>query len=301
MYQWLFTRILRYSILVSILILTILMLIPSSSAAKPSGAIQWSMNQSLRMHNLSALATATKAANDHATIPACASIRWQGWSGEKQQLRKVVHSCGKTVKVTRSYIVKAGESLSSIAFHEYGNSAYWPILFRANRKHITDYNSINIGQRLKIPPKPAKFPKIPAIQAFSGGNSASNVGNYGGHGPPVSGKAGIAVAFAYAQLGCPYVWGGNGPCQNGFDCSGLMQQAWLAAGITIPRVSYDQIGQLRGVSLHALRPGDILGMYGNSHVGMYVGGGMMIDAPVPGAVVEKVPVPWGAVDAAVRP
>ena len=77
-----------------------------------------------------------------------------------------------------------------------------------------------------------------------------------------------AVAFAYNQLGCPYVFGGTGPCSSGFDCSGLTSQAWATAGISIPRVSYDQMSSLPSVPLHTssgafttkyLEPGDILG------------------------------------------
>jgi len=121
---------------------------------------------------------------------------------------------------------------------------------------------------------------------------------------PVSGAAAAAVQFAYNQLGCPYVWGGTGPCHQGFDCSGLMQQAWAAAGVSIPRVSFDQMAGLPAVSTSELQPGDILGFNGNEHVGMYVGGGMLIDAPIPGQFVEKVALSgWyvANLDGAVRP
>jgi cell wall-associated NlpC family hydrolase len=83
-----------------------------------------------------------------------------------------------------------------------------------------------------------------------------------------------------------------------------MQAAWASAGVSIPRVSYDQMARLPAVSTSELQPGDILGFNGNEHVGMYVGGGMLIDAPIPGQVVEKVPLSgWYAanLDGAVRP
>ncbi|HET7014038.1 MAG TPA: NlpC/P60 family protein [Streptosporangiaceae bacterium] len=140
-----------------------------------------------------------------------------------------------------------------------------------------------------------------------GGGGNGGTGGTGGSNPkppPVSGAAGKAVDFAYAQLGCPYVYGATGPCSSGFDCSGLMMSAWASAGVSIPRVSYDQIGSLPPVSLKDLQPGDILGFAGNSHVGMYVGGGYLIDAPTPGQNVEKVALSgWYAqeLDAAVRP
>jgi cell wall-associated NlpC family hydrolase len=112
------------------------------------------------------------------------------------------------------------------------------------------------------------------------------------------------VAFAYNQLGCPYVFGGTGPCGSGFDCSGLTMSAWASAGVSVPRTSYGQ-ATLPAVSLSNLQPGDILEFAGDSHVGIYVGGGMLIDAPQPGMNVEKVSLSssWYAanLDAAVRP
>ena len=98
-----------------------------------------------------------------------------------------------------------------------------------------------------------------------------------------------AVAFAFDQIGCPYVYGGTGPCNSGFDCSGLVQAAWQYAGISIPRTSYDQWSSLPRVSTSELAPGDILIFYsGASHVGLYVGNGYMIDASHSGVPVQKV-------------
>lgn len=119
---------------------------------------------------------------------------------------------------------------------------------------------------------------------------------------PTSTQAGKAVAFAYAQIGKPYEWGATGP--NSFDCSGLTMSAWAAAGVSIPRISYDQMSQLPSVSTSALQPGDILGFAGNSHVGIYVGGGYLIDAPQTGSDIEKVALSgWyqSELDGAVRP
>ena len=121
---------------------------------------------------------------------------------------------------------------------------------------------------------------------------------------PTNTQAGKAVAFAFAQLGCPYVFGGTGPCGSGFDCSGLTMQAWAAAGVAIPRTSEAQAG-LPSVPTSALQPGDLLEFAGDSHVGIYVGGGMLIDAPQPGLNVEEVSLSnsWYAanLDGAVRP
>jgi cell wall-associated NlpC family hydrolase len=135
-------------------------------------------------------------------------------------------------------------------------------------------------------------------------SSTSPAGSHNPPPPPVSGAAAAAVQFAYNQLGCPYVWAGTGPCQQGFDCSGLTQAAWAAAGVSIPRTSFEQMAGLPAVSTSELQPGDLLGFNGNEHIGIYVGGGMLIDAPIPGQVVEKVALSgWYAanLDGAVRP
>ncbi len=116
-------------------------------------------------------------------------------------------------------------------------------------------------------------------------------------------QAGKAVAYAYAQLGKPYVWGATGP--DSFDCSGLMYAAWQSAGVTIPRTTYDEWASLPHIPLADVQPGDLILYNGESHVAMYVGNGYIIDAPHTGAVVEKLPesTSWYAdsADGAVRP
>jgi cell wall-associated NlpC family hydrolase len=135
-----------------------------------------------------------------------------------------------------------------------------------------------------------------------GANGSSAPQQYNG---PTDTQAGKAVAFAYAQLGCPYVYGGTGPCQLGFDCSGLAQAAWAAAGIEIPRDSYEQWAALPHVPVSSLEPGDLLIYNGEGHVAIYVGGGYLIDAPRSGLNVEKIPMstPWyaGNLDGVLRP
>jgi cell wall-associated NlpC family hydrolase len=104
---------------------------------------------------------------------------------------------------------------------------------------------------------------------------------------PTSSQGEKVVAFAYAQLGKPYVWGATGP--NSYDCSGLAQAAWASAGVSIPRTTYEQWAALPHISTSALEPGDLLYMDGIGHVVIYVGGGQIIDAPQTGRDVEKVP------------
>ncbi|MFE2760237.1 C40 family peptidase [Streptomyces halstedii] len=102
-------------------------------------------------------------------------------------------------------------------------------------------------------------------------------------------RAAQAVAFAFTALGKPYVWGATGP--DSFDCSGLTQAAWRAAGVSLPRTTYSQIDAGTRVSRSELAPGDLVFFYsGISHVGLYIGGGQMIHAPRPGAPVRVAPI-----------
>ena len=140
------------------------------------------------------------------------------------------------------------------------------------------------------------------VVATTVGASGTTQASYSG---PTNTQAGQAVAFAYAQLGCPYVYGGTGPCQRGYDCSGLAQAAWAAAGVQIPRDSYSQWATLPHVPLSSIEPGDLLIYNGEGHVAIYVGGGYIIDAPQTGMNVQKIPesTSWYAsnLDGALRP
>ncbi|MFE7167342.1 NlpC/P60 family protein [Streptomyces sp. NPDC057616] len=99
-------------------------------------------------------------------------------------------------------------------------------------------------------------------------------------------KAAKTLAFARAQIGKPYVWGATGP--DSYDCSGLTQAAWKAAGVSLPRTTYDQVDAGTTVSLTDAQPGDLIFFYDDiSHVGIYIGNGMMIHAPKPGAYVRE--------------
>jgi peptidoglycan DL-endopeptidase CwlO len=106
---------------------------------------------------------------------------------------------------------------------------------------------------------------------------------------PTGTQADKAVAFAYAQLGCAYVYGGTGPCHLGYDCSGLVQAAWAAAGVAIPRDTFEQWAALPKVPLADIQPGDLVYYNDEGHVAMYVGDGYIIDAPQTGMDVERIP------------
>jgi len=108
-----------------------------------------------------------------------------------------------------------------------------------------------------------------------------------------------AVDTALAQQGKPYVWGGAGP--DSFDCSGLTQYAYAAAGVSLPHSSSAQSTLGTPVSLADLQPGDLVFFYPDiGHVGLYIGNGLMVDAPNFGETVQVEPVMWDVYVGAVR-
>ena len=113
-----------------------------------------------------------------------------------------------------------------------------------------------------------------------------------------------AVAYALAQLGTPYRWGGDEP--GGFDCSGLVQAAYQAAGIALPRVAQAQYDAGPPVPAgQPLQPGDLVFFGADpadvTHVGIVVSPGEMVDAPHSGAVVRIEPYSWADYLGATRP
>ncbi|MET8330012.1 NlpC/P60 family protein [Streptomyces sp. NPDC005181] len=111
---------------------------------------------------------------------------------------------------------------------------------------------------------------------------------------------GEAVEYAIGQLGKPYVWGAEGP--GSFDCSGLTSQSWATAGRPIPRTSQEQWKQLRKVPLNTLRPGDLVLYFPTAtHVALYIGDGLVVQAPRPGTRVKVSPVASNPLLGAVRP
>ncbi|MCJ0870155.1 C40 family peptidase [Streptomyces sp. AP-93] len=133
-----------------------------------------------------------------------------------------------------------------------------------------------------------------AYEARSAGPAPSGPATQAPPRPADGSRAARAVAFAYGAIGKPYVWGATGP--GSYDCSGLTQAAWRAAGVSLPRTTYTQINAGQRVSRDALSPGDLVFFYsGVTHVGMYVGNGQMVHAPRPGSTVRLAPIdsmPW---------
>jgi peptidoglycan DL-endopeptidase CwlO len=130
----------------------------------------------------------------------------------------------------------------------------------------------------------------PSGSGGSGGSDpAPGPGPDPGPAPGPGPGAGTAVAAAYSVIGVPYKWGGSSP-EEGFDCSGLTMWSWAQAGVGLPHSSAAQYAVLPHVSQSELQPGDLVFFYSPiHHVGIYVGGGMMIHSPHTGAFVELVP------------
>jgi cell wall-associated NlpC family hydrolase len=121
-------------------------------------------------------------------------------------------------------------------------------------------------------------------------------------GPAASGGAGAAVAFAEAQVGKPYQFAATGP--NTYDCSGLTMRAWQAGGVSMPHFSGAQYAMFPKVPLNQLQPGDLVFPSDpGAHVGIYIGGGMMVHATHTGDFVRRAPIvqPGLVMTQAVRP
>jgi cell wall-associated NlpC family hydrolase len=100
-----------------------------------------------------------------------------------------------------------------------------------------------------------------------------------------SGSAAAVVAYARAQVGKPYCYGGSGP--GCFDCSGLTMMAWRQAGVSLPHSSASQYNVGRRISASELQPGDLIFYYSPiSHVSVYIGGGQRISATHTGDYVR---------------
>ena len=139
-----------------------------------------------------------------------------------------------------------------------------------------------LRRRLRLQPRQSYVSEVLGLAQSYGQTQAQTVA--------AGTAAGIAVDWALAQVGTPYIWGGETP-GVGFDCSGLVQAAYKVAGITLPRVAQDQYDATTKLGPgDPVEPGDLLFFGGGpsdvTHVGIYVGTGQMVDAPHTGANVR---------------
>lgn len=165
------------------------------------------------------------------------------------------------------------------------------------------YTALTPSQRqalAALPPAPAA-PPVPAPDALPPAPGDDPAINAAGPNPPVEGlpalpdvaggtaAGAIAVQAALTRIGDPYSWGAAGP--GAFDCSGLVMWAFQQAGISLPHSSYAQAAGGQAVSRDQMQPGDVVTYYSDaSHVGIYIGDGMMVHASTFGVPVRVAPV-----------
>ncbi|MDO5511194.1 C40 family peptidase [Corynebacterium sp.] len=159
--------------------------------------------------------------------------------------------------------------------------------------------TVNVPGLENVPNIEQFVPAAPAAQEAAN----SYVANIAAQAPaaaPAASSQGQAIANAVrSKIGAPYAWGATGP--SAFDCSGLTSWAYQQVGKSIPRTSQAQASQGQRVSLDQLQPGDIIAYYGGaSHVGIYVGNGMIVDALNSGSPVGERPLHFQPIHSAVR-
>jgi peptidoglycan DL-endopeptidase CwlO len=150
---------------------------------------------------------------------------------------------------------------------------------KAIQSEIDKVNSAAMTQAMAIFSQTGQYPDI----ATPGGNSVGAV----------------ALRAALTRRGYPYVWGAAGP--TAFDCSGLVMWAYEQEGIQLDHYTGDQWNEGEHISRSQLQPGDLVFFFADiSHVGLYIGNGLMVDAPSFGQDVMVQPIDWGIFVGAVR-
>jgi peptidoglycan DL-endopeptidase CwlO len=135
---------------------------------------------------------------------------------------------------------------------------------------------------------------VAVVAAAGAGTHATKAAAHGAPSASApSGAAQQAISYAKAQIGCPYLWGGTGPCGTGFDCSGLVMEAYASAGVPIPRTSEEQWAGLPRIAPGQQRPGDLVFFAGGDgttaapgHVGLVLSRRRMLEAYAPGYPVR---------------
>nr|WP_188267596.1 MULTISPECIES: C40 family peptidase [unclassified Streptomyces] len=164
------------------------------------------------------------------------------------------------------------------------------------RTRLTEVEKLLAGLS---PERLARLTDLERTQTAGAQRDLLGTGVLEGHRNPTRAGA-AALRYAVRQIGKPYEWGAEGP--DTYDCSGLTQQAWAAAGRELPRTSQEQWAELPRVSLAELRPGDLVVYFpGATHVAIYLGEGLVVQAPRPGTRVKVSPIAANPLLGAVRP
>ncbi|MQS14731.1 NlpC/P60 family protein [Streptomyces kaniharaensis] len=232
----------------------------------------------------------------------------QGW-GTAEQILDPVHASTEFYSALQQVsgwelmtVTQAAQAVQRSGFPD--AYAKWEPLATALQRAIEPLLTKNGSTPSPSPSGGGSPPPIPNGGGCTSGGDGSGFGTI----PPGTLPAGYtipadappqvqtAIRWALGQLGTPYQWGGNcndphGPDPMGrCDCSALMQASYRAAGVTLGRTTYDQITDGQPISVDALKPGDLLFTEGTAqapnHVGMFIGSGLVVQAPHTGDVVK---------------
>ncbi|NEB32521.1 glycoside hydrolase [Streptomyces sp. SID14446] len=246
---------------------------------------------------MSRLTTRQKAAVDDYVTEQAATTKKRTEASESLQSLTTSQNALKTSKATvQRKLSAARDLLSKLTAEEKARLA----AIEKKKREQAAAKAAELARQQAAAEKAAK--EKATEQGSSSGGTTDSSGSTATD-PSYATKAGKALAFARTQIGKPYVWGATGP--DSYDCSGLTQAAWKAAGVSLPRVTYDQVNAGTTVSLTDAKPGDLVFFYDDiSHVGLYIGNGMMIHAPKPGAYVREESIYYdgtSAIHSVVRP
>lgn len=248
------------------------------------------------------LTTRQKAAVDDYVTEQAATTKKRAEASESLQTLTTAQSALRTSKAdVQRKLAEARSLLSKLTSEEKARLA----AIEKKKREAADRKAAELAQQQAAAEKKAQQA---AAQQQTGSGTSGTTGSTGTSGSSATdssytAKADKALAFARTQIGKPYVWGATGP--GSYDCSGLTQAAWKAAGVDLPRTTWDQVNAGTTVSLADIKPGDLVFFYDDiSHVGLYIGNGMMIHAPKPGAYVREESIFYGGesiIHSVVRP
>ena len=245
------------------------------------------------------LTTRQKAAVDDYVTEQAATTKKRTEASESLRTLTTTQSALKTSKAdVQRKLAEARDLLSKLTAEEKARLA----AIEKKKQEAADRKAAELAQQQAAAEKKAQEA---AAQQQTGSGTTDSTATSGSSATDSSytAKADKALAFARAQIGKPYVWGATGP--GSYDCSGLTQAAWKAAGVDLPRTTWDQVNAGTTVPLSDIKPGDLVFFYDDiSHVGLYIGNGMMIHAPKPGAYVREESIFYGGesiIHSVVRP
>ena len=200
----------------------------------------------------------------------------------------------RAVGALLAFLIAAGAGLAAPHSAAAGTAAAAHADHRAHAPH---------PKRKRGRPRPHSHPHHPSIRREPARRRPSHHAGPAGSAittAPRGTRGAVALHFALSQLGKPYIYGAVGP--DTYDCSGLTQRAWKAAGVSIPRTTQEQASFGTPVPLDRIQPGDLVVFYPDaSHVGIYYGDGKVVVAPHSGAVVRVEAMRWMPVYAVRRP